>query len=471
MAAPTETPTKPEKKKGLAEFDDWAQALKLDKTSEAVPPTEKDKEKPPETPPASAGATPEAPAAPATSDQPPAEPEKPKKRGRRASTEEIAEAAALSASRAAAETASRIRQAPPEPKPEPQPDSEERVDIQIDEDTEITLEVLKELESINPKYKGKRNEYVRWLREVDKYQVGWEKEHPEEQFDPDAPEHDHIFQREPMPPKRDYLAAEGSYKDRLNPRRQAELDELRRENQKLTAKQVEQEIAPIVFNENRRLVGHVLGSIDPDYAKAGDTQESLVKLSEEDPGAFAILQQATSSAIPFVTETVKLFDARGTKFDNQNPVHQEILAFAMDMERLIMQKPPTKQIKDGKPYLPMAEYMGLPKERQSHYWSMYDPTELVNFRISQAIQDAQYLVKLKQNEYEAYQKRLAKKNGASHPNAQPAAATPEKKPDAAPPAPAPPGAAKSTVENSGAPPLSQAKDFRDTWLNYLKSPS
>lgn len=380
------------------------------------------------------------------------------RRRRQRSDRDIEEVAASAASKAAAETAAKMSDKRP---------AKEEPDLELPKDVKYKLKVYEELEGSNAEYKGTTDRYKKWLKQVDDYQRKWQSDHPNEDYDPDADEHNHIYNKEPNVAEEDYDQARVSLAQKKGGN--VEVKRLQEEHKTLKQKLVEQELAPKIYNESIRVVAKVLESIDAEHAKILDDPKGLQKLQEEDPIAAGVLSASTQTALPFVREVVRLYDGDGQiEFDKNNSVHQEIVDFAQKMERTILARPPSKQMLNGREYLPMTEYANLPAKDRSAYWSFSERDILINYRISLAIHEAQELLKQEEAKGKAYEKRFSKKGQPVATTSQdPKVETPKPTEDTDD-SPSPSGAGRSTVDTFGANQPKKPENFNDHMLKLMR---
>lgn len=349
----------------------------------------------------------------------------------------------------------------------------------LPQDLALEMRVLGELETLDDKHKGAKAKLVGWIRDLGKYQAKWQADHPGETYNSEDEEHDAIYDRKPtIDPDDLELGKVSMAQKRLkNP----QLEKLETENRRLKADFAEQKTAPIVANETNRAVHHVLKSIDPTYVKYMESADALGKLPDEDPIAADILGQVLNPAdakgepsptgyMPFVREVVRLYDSNGDiPFNGQDPVHQEIINFALKMEKAVGALPMEKQVRDGRAFATMVDYDKMTKEERADHWSFAEKDNLINFRLSEAIQQAHGLLETEKKRMAAYEKRFGKKESAATDTA-PAKEEPkpEKKPtkvEAEPPPPGTPGRSAVDTVTNGKP--TKPTDFSQKWLNRM----
>lgn len=382
----------------------------------------------------------------------------------------MARVAADSASKAAAEVMRNTAAAAA--KPEPASETTFAYDLPLALQNE--LKVLDEVERISPESKGAKAKMVGWLKEVERYQQRWQEAHPEDEFDENAAEHNHLFDRKPevdpilMEAGRMSLAQKHLPKDKR-------LDDLAAENQRLHARVVQQKLEPMVFSETNRAIKVVLGAMDKELEAYAASPEKLQSLADEDPVAFEALSRAVAPAAAFIKAAVELAHSEGTVgYNAKDPAHVELSNFAFDQERVIMSRPEEKQYRGNQPYVPIAEYHKLSKDQQRSVWSLGDPEVLINFRISAAVQDAKSVMEMEEKKHKAREKRFGAKNGVTTntptTDAAPAAKTETEK-SASKPASTPPpatGGARSVVSTNGDNSNTAPTNFTDAWLNNLR---
>lgn len=462
----------PEEAKGVALFDNTLAAFRdtVLETAKAKPKEEakaKTEDKPKETAKPEVTAKeeeekPKAEQADKTAEVEPEPEQKPKRRRRQLDEQEIASVAASAAAKASAETAARMAEKPASQPPAAKP-QEPEIDFDVPEETRYKLEIIQEMES-DPKHKGKRAEYVKWLKEVDQYQRKWQDEHPDEEFDPESDDHNKLFNKEPKLPERDYDIARLRLADKG--RDNDEVKQLKAEQATLKAKLEEQSLAPEIANRGRVALSKILGAINADYAKHADSEDQLVKLSEEDPEALELAAGAAKAVVPFIGEVVKLWQPSGaTTFNPSNPVHVEIADFARTLEEAVSKMPDHERVRGGKRFATMAQWQTMSESAKKSSWSFMDKDVLIGFRIASAVEETRKTHQELEKRLEAYAKRrgLIRETAPEQKKPEPIKET-VKEPSSPPPA----GAGRSAVDTSSSATPQKPTDFGDFFLSKMR---
>lgn len=287
-------------------------------------------------------------------------------------------------------------------KPQDAPDAE------FSEADRKRIQVYSHMETLGDNYKGVANRYRDWLRRANAYSVEWEKQHPGQEFDANAEEHNEWYDNNPEPASpeefdeaRIDLLADSKAKKRteeaikpvskdLEEIRRAE--NLRQSEPKIIQHQIQGDRSfwQTLAESYPKTIKDAAGADvpNPDYELLANlvsengavNQESLKKMHEADPVAFEIRIQAANSLRHESREIYKLWNGLETP-DDRNPVHNAIDAFGREIESELLALPKEQQ-RDakGRPFIPLAQYLKLPKEQQDAAWSFTNPADLISIR-------------------------------------------------------------------------------------------
>lgn len=303
----------------------------------------------------------------------------------------------------AAETASQVVMRSREGKKAGEPKDDGRIDpgsMDLPDEVKAELDVYVELQTLDPKkYGGILKEFVEFNKAESVHIRKWEKEHPGQAFDKDAPEHDDFY---------DDAKPDVSEAD------------LRKALRSVAKREAREEMAPEMAEIKREIR---LGKVEPRARELSDSVTTRVmseihadfadaKKLAEDPIAKAVSDQVTPVANAYVGTLVRLFEG-AEAFDNQNPLHNEISALAIDTEaKLAALSPEDKADEAGRTFATKAEFsMMSPAERKRH-WVL--APEHVAFVIEGNLAEKAKAM------YESEQKRLdawAQKRGFAKPDA------------------------------------------------------
>jgi hypothetical protein len=242
----------------------------------------------------------------------------------------------------------------------------------LDEEDRKTVEVLQRMEKAREDYKGLSERYVRSLKAALEYKAKWEKEHPDEEFDPEAEEHAEFFAKNDVDwDEDDYVRALAELEaERIAERK---LEKAREEIKKVKAEIQEKEAAPNIKAAQSQAAKKMLETIDKRFDVLTDTgdidQTKLAKVYEEDPVNANIVFQAADALEKSVAELERL--SRGlVEFDQKNPLHTALAEVITAEETRIASLPPEKRMRDGKLFLPGAQYEALPQDQKARFWRL-----------------------------------------------------------------------------------------------------
>lgn len=296
------------------------------------------------------------------------------------------------------------------------------------------------------KYGGLPDAFKKFVTEEGDYIKSWKSEHPEEEWDGDAKEHNAFYARAtPSYEYSDFRKAEISLEladarkelrkevlEELDPRLK-KLDEMER-NETVRALQ------PTVAEAERAAMGGILKAIDPAYDKFTEPAE-LAKLKDEDPVAYDIALEVGRDAVPFVAEVTRLWKSKGAiKADQTNPLHNYINSYATKMGELIKTLPADEQVRDGKKFATWNEFSQLNANQQAKHWTLSDQD-----LIERKLLDAQEIAKERVDQENKKLTAWAKRKGLAQGNAQ------DSQPKAAAAKPEPPAKPLPAKENNGSP--------------------
>lgn len=270
-------------------------------------------------------------------------------------------------------------------------DSEKKAtdDGEWHEDFRENAHVLDKMVALYPdKYKGLKSKITRFVEAEAAYKSKWQKDNPEEEFDEDAKEHSAFYNKNyPDIPDSDLDAArkaiedekvekivESKIRERMTP---FERKEKERERQERVAR-VEGELK----SDSREIVLALAEAVDLDLPKDFD-KSHIDTIEEEYPVHADIMDRAYNQGL----EAMKLWRALSTElipYDGRNPSHQMMLDEIKNLDAAIQESGHTQR--DGKRYLPWADYMGKPEAEKSRYWTFTD-RDMLSW-ITQGIADA-----------------------------------------------------------------------------------
>lgn len=292
------------------------------------------------------------------------------------------------------------------------------------------MERLAVLEELYPDdYKDISQQRDNFLKAQRKYEEQWLKEHPGEEFDPNASEHEEFFEKDPLNKVDSEHMAEAIAEHRLSAERKAF-------DAKLEAVATRAEVNPAAAREGARVASSVVSGI---LGKAGNgllnadgsiNQERLEALQAEDPVRAPVLAHAAQAAHMLTAEAIKLFRGAVEKDVENNPLHRKLVKFGTGVENRMLELTPEQwegQDSRKRPhenFVPRATFLRMSREERAKHWT-FDERDFVELIERDLKKDAEKVIEEEENRIIA----LAKRRGyevASSPKAPVAAPAKEK---------------------------------------------
>lgn len=255
------------------------------------------------------------------------------------------------------------------------------VGLGLGEDEKETLEALQWMEKNVPSRKGiVAATKAFWKKESD-YKAQWEKDNPGEQFSKEDKDHDAFYAKnDPGVSEREVSkAVRAMDREKVKEELRAELKgELTPEVEKLRYEQKSKELEPVIGevidNAVRRFVGNVDGEMGKILDENGITSESVAKLKEHDPVAFAVIGRHSERLRVLVGELIRLKEL-GSSYpvDGSKTVqltvtgeeiypHRELVQFSRALEARIAEQPEEDQrLEDGRMFKRQSDFLGAEK--------------------------------------------------------------------------------------------------------------
>ena len=238
--------------------------------------------------------------------------------------------------------------------------------------------VLKQMETDFPdKYKGLSEKYLTGQKSLQEYAAKWMKDHPDQEFDEEAEEHQDFFERNNVDwDDDDYidsftnLKAEEKTKSAIEEAKRetnSKLSELERRNQL-------QDAAPTIAKEGIAAGRNFWKTFDEtlaDVLRADGTvdSEKLTAMQKENPTRFKVATIAADRVENLTGNMYKLLNGLEA-FDDKNEVHKKLVDFALTKERELMERPETdRRDQKGREFKPRKEYRALKPEDRDKYWT------------------------------------------------------------------------------------------------------
>lgn len=248
--------------------------------------------------------------------------------------------------------------------------------LNLSEDAEYELEIIKEMAKSNPANKGLDEKFTKFWTDEAKRKDKWEHDHPGEVYDPAADEHnDWYAKNQPTYSPLEYRKAE----NRLAVREVART-EIDQRIKPLTEEQENWKQSQRMAADAQEIASHTHSACEaliqmaaPELVKsiAGDGEFKLDettagKILEEDPMAAQVIAEANDKLGLCVAEIEKM-TRYGAKYPPVNSwkvklrttgetfyPHQHLEDFAVDLEQTIAAEPKEDTMRDGKLFMTQA---------------------------------------------------------------------------------------------------------------------
>jgi hypothetical protein len=232
----------------------------------------------------------------------------------------------------------------------------------IDRDMLVTLEAMG---SLDPKRYGDLAERTKkfWAEEQ-KYKDKWEKEHPGQNYDQEADEHQEFYSRhEPQYDERTFKVAEKRVIERDIEAKQNARKQRERELAEEKARQ-EKESTEISTAADSTIL-EIISMVVPDVAKffksedeaVAITKESWEKLAEEDPAAAKAIRRPLEFLGKQLVEFERLMRYPDTyQFNPDNDIHVELSRILLRKEAQIKTLKPEDQVHEGRVFATQEEW-------------------------------------------------------------------------------------------------------------------
>lgn len=256
-----------------------------------------------------------------------------------------------------------VGQAIKDSKPE-RPEREESSESELTPEDARDAEIIAKMEELDPALKGKSEAFKRFAHQRYDYETAWRNKHPGAEFNPDDPEHEDFYKRQP---EIDPDAFETAKIEVLVDRRVSqkikpieERDEQDRKQAK-TDRAINAHVPKIVENVNALIVESVT-AVNPEVAKLlggmnalNLTKEEQEKLEDQDPITARVMGPLVrDEMIPMLIELEKSA-APGSEYEldpRNNHVHANIAKFVAKFETEASSK---KERRDGKSFLTISQ--------------------------------------------------------------------------------------------------------------------
>jgi hypothetical protein len=273
---------------------------------------------------------------------------------------DVVTAAATQAAVAAVNAMNRNQPAPVVPEPE------------LPKDIQRKLETYRELEAVDPKYKGLAEKVVEFSKTggiEDQYIAAWKKDNPGKKFDHEAEEHEEFYSANaPNYDEDDFeVAREAVITRRVE---QKVTQSLAPERERLEQAKRTEQIAPEIDLAKNRVLAGALEIIDPELLKAAQ-EKGDAGVSEINPLALQVVEEVAGEFDPIIEVTANLF-GRVTKFEDSNPLHAQVHDVADKLESAISGIDPDQSLK---PVVKGGKVIGYQKFTTHAEWRQMTPAQ------------------------------------------------------------------------------------------------
>lgn len=295
----------------------------------------------------------------------------------------LAETVAASATKAAVEAMQSQRREDAKPTKE--------APIELPEEFKEDEEIYNELAARDPKKYGDiKKRLAEAHRKEQEYIAKWQEDHPDEDFDPDAQEHENFFTRnEVSVSKGDLRAAERSVIRRQVSEEAKE--EIKKVSQPIEESRTRSELAPVVQGHVDSVLLSAIKEIDPSYEEYTTSREKLNELGQKDPLLEDVLMEVLPQASKMIEETY-LIGSGKVEFNPKKPMHSQFKDTVEDMEQRITSLPPRDRVfvgQDGVPriFATWSQYESMSPQERSRHWVL-TPSDIAGFIEKTAIEEA-----------------------------------------------------------------------------------
>lgn len=267
-----------------------------------------------------------------------------------------------------------------------QPDDKPAEKPQVTEEEELTLSVLKEMETRWPKkYPGLAARYAETQKALVDYAKKWVTDHPGQEFDEDAPEHDDFYKQHEVDWDDNHFNATLARMEARAEHNEIEKKikgELGKELEDLKTKDRLRDSLQAIHQEQTTAAKLFWGKFNGEYAgiMKEDGNLDLDKVSElkqSDGDNLTLRAQIARSLDEEVAELYKLLGNPEepefkpfAQFNPTNPVHGRVDEFAARTQKELAAAPKEERLDDqGRDFMPFIEYWKLPKDKRSGYWT------------------------------------------------------------------------------------------------------
>lgn len=258
----------------------------------------------------------------------------------------------------------------------------------LSEEEKGELEVFREMAKADPRFKELPRQYVAYLKKAEDYQRQWEKDHPTEEFNPEAGDHDAFYAKhQPKYSELEYKKAIVRMESKGATTK--ELEELRAEQKRLKAEAAVRDLDPVINQASIGALAEVIKGIDENIL-AAIQKDGFDKYAQANEVEADLIRDVATRIGPFITGLLQFDDPDGRiPFNEKNPAHVEAVSYLRAKEDELRKKPMRDRMtEDGKVLVPRAEYFRMNDSQKSHH-AYLDTQMLLQLRIAEEAEKAQ----------------------------------------------------------------------------------
>ena len=263
------------------------------------------------------------------------------------------------------------------------------------------LEVFYEMES-NPKYKGIRSKYKEYLVNLNDYKRQWSSDNPGVKFDASDDEHiDFIDRTMPEFDDTDYDDARIQARAKKivaesEQRYKSELDSIKSQ---VTETQIKDQLNAGTTES----IAAVVKSVGDDYLKVVQ-ENGGDALKDTDPIAHDAINNVIGNNEKHLYELEKLSHKdRSFRIDINNPVHKEIVDYALGKEQEIASLPSSQKTHNGKQFATTENWMAMSQQQRSQHWRL-EPSHIKSMYVNDLGQTVNNIIKTEKEKLDRYSK-------------------------------------------------------------------
>lgn len=280
---------------------------------------------------------------------------------------------------------------------------EKGIEDSLSDEEKGELEVFREMAKL-PQFKELPRKYLAYLKKAEDYQRKWEQDHPDQEFNPEANDHDAFYQaHQPKYSELEYKKAIVRMEGATTSNK--ELEELRAEQKRVNAELAARELEPAINQTSIGALAEVIKGIDGTILE-GIQKDGFDKYAEEHPLEGDLIRAVATNLGPFITGLLQWDDIKGRiPFNKDNPAHMEAVRYLRQKEDELKGKNWKERLtEDGKVIVPRAEYFNMTDAQKASH-AYLDTMALIKMRVEEETEKAQAAYEREQKKLEALAKR------------------------------------------------------------------